>query len=143
MSANPVARPSSRRSLLVAGISGIAAGAVALGAHAALADPDPVFALIAKEKAAWDAFDRVIRDTDFAVLGRENTPEEEAEWRAASAAQMVALLAVMRAQPVTGAGLIAAIDLFSEREMMNVGSPLDELLIELFDSVRAFIRKAS
>lgn len=143
MSANPVARPSSRRSLLIAGISGIAAGTVTLGAHASLAEPDPVFALIAEENATWDAFDRILSETDTVHLGRENTDEEEAAWEAASAAQMAALGAVMHARPTSSAGLIASIDLFEQRELQNVPAPIDDLLSDLLDGIRAFIRRAA
>lgn len=102
------------------------------------AGPDPVFDLIAAEANAFARFNAACRNTDSVVLGREPTAEEEAEYKAADGAQMGALFAVMRARSTTGAGLIAAIDLFVERELQNVSDPVDKLLAELLDSIRAF-----
>lgn len=95
-----------------------------------------VFSLIDAENDAWNRFHRACVNTDSIVLGREPTDEEMAEYEEANQAQGDALVRVMEAKASTSAGLIAMIDLFELREMESVGSPVDEMLAALFQSVR-------
>ena len=132
---------SSRRSVLTAALAGLGAGGAAYGVQAAIAEPDPVFALIEAERRAYVRFDAACKGCDSVELGREETVEESATWDVANKAQEAALSAVMKAAS-TPAGIVAAIDLFIEREMENVSFRTDAFLLDLFASIRSHLGAA-
>ena len=126
MPANPVARPSSRRSFLTAAAAGTLAGGATFAVKAS-ADADPIFALIEAEEAAWavyeDAMDgqceadeafyaaginrkpRVQTGTMVTIVRKDGIPMPVSEWvekpvYAYGRAEVEACFA-NRAQPVT------------------------------------------
>lgn len=89
--------------------------------------------------ARFEADERAIAEARqrFDVDRREREQDEAME--ALSEAEH----AVFAANPTTPGGLVALIDLFAEREMENVGAPVDELLTMLFSSVKAHVPRSS
>lgn len=108
---------------------------------AALVERPTIAALIVAERAAYSRLDRAWRATDSVALGREPTEQEQDECDAANDAQGVAFEAVIETSPTTPEELIAIIDLFAEREMEVVSSPVDGYLTTVFDNVKAFLRR--
>ncbi len=82
-------------------------------------------------------------EADRAAL--ENAPEavayREADARREEASRLhqEALEAVFHVTPTTRAGLIAMMDLFDKREMVNVGEPHDDMIVNIFCAARAYL----
>lgn len=114
MSTNALACALSRRFLLSAGTAALATTG-AVGAAIASPRSDPVFALIAAEHAAWDAY--------IASFNQEgpDTPETDARVLAANYDHVDAQWEALTTTPTTIAGFIAMLECFYTREANGEG----------------------
>ena len=124
----------SRRSALAALAS--TAAATATGAVQAIAEPDPIFALIERHRAASDAYSAGV--SAYGRAEEQKLPDEmiqaEEQVHAASKARKESIEDLLSTEPTTIAGIAAVLDYVNEPPWVKEDDDKETILVEAWET---------